>query len=440
MIMENTKFFLLSKQWAVLFFLLMSCCLLICSGCSYCLDVEPSQGAPGETLNVTVISVNTSFDDTTMVAFSCDRITVNNVQYISTTEITVSITIAEDASAGTCDITITTGNEKVICEDVFTIVSESPSTSTSTFTSTSTSIPTNPDDLLANDFEPATGPGEPPPGADNLGPWATRVMLAESDDGLTFTRTGGIVADQGGVPNIIVDNEGRTRMYYQAWQQYGTENGNDGNFMAFAIRKDETSPWYYHKVILNKTYAPPAVDPSMVLLQNGYYRLYYMADLGNFTLRILSATSSNLGLIFKQDDDERLAPDDPVFDPMVLKVSNGWLMVAGPDGEYSATSDDGLLFTEIGPFEVDRRRFHAWAGVELPGGGYRLYGYFIDDGGLTSVSSTDGVTWQEDPGYRLTESGADPKTEAGFLNDVGVAVLPDGTFLMAYLAIIPEAL
>jgi hypothetical protein len=293
------------------------------------------------------------------------------------------------------------------------------------------------DDLFFNDFEPATGLGVPPPGAEGSGPWATRVMLAVSNDGLTFTRTNEIVADQGGVPNLMVDHKGHLRVYYQAWQNYGRENGNDGDFMAFAILDSETERWYYHKVLLDKTYAAPAVDPSIVPLSEGNYRLYYMADTGNFTLRIFSATSDN-GLDFTVDSGERLAPSELIFDPMVLETESGWLLIAGPNGQYSATSPDGIFFTEPTPFEVEGRRFHAWAGVELPQGGYRLYGYFIDDGGLTSVSSPDGESWTDDGGERLTDDGANPSLEAGFATDVGVAVLPDGTYLMAYLAIIPE--
>ena len=75
----------------------------------------------------------------------------------------------------------------------------------------------------------------------------------------------------------------------------------------------------------------------------------------------------------------------------------------------------------------------------LPSGGFRLYGYLTDNPGtLTSVSSTDGTTWKADSTTCLTSQGADPALEAAFTTDVGVAALPDGTFLMAYLAKIPE--
>ena len=319
-------------------------------------------------------------------------------------------------------------------DDNETTTTTTLSTTTTTTLSTTTTVQ---EGLFYNDFEPATGIGMSPPGA-QLGPWATRLMLATSADGLTFTRTQEIVCDQAGVPNVIVDHDGYVRIYYIAWQRYGNKNGNDGNFIAFAIQNPENGRWYFHKVLMDKTFDPGAVDPSVVVLPDGTYRLYFMADTGNFDLKIFSATAAD-GLRFNVDSGERLDPDSQIFDPMVLKTESSWLLIAGPDGAYSATSSDGLTFSEPEPFKVGEKGFHAWAGVALPQGGYRLYGYFNDARDkLTSVSSADGVIWQADGGTCLTDQGADPSVEAGFGTDVGVAALPDGTFLMAYLASIPE--
>ncbi|MEI6127397.1 MAG: hypothetical protein WCQ99_12695 [Pseudomonadota bacterium] len=284
-------------------------------------------------------------------------------------------------------------------------------------------------DFFYNDFDPATGRGEAPQSAHGIGPWSARIKLAASPDGLKFTATAESVVDQGGVPNAIVDHEGYTRIYYVAWQGKGNMNGNDGNFMAFAIKNPTDGKWFFHRLVLDKTYGSNAVDPSVVLLPGGGYRLYYMANEGNMQqqLRIFSATSDD-GLSFHVDDGARIIPTglNGIYDPMVLQTGSTWLIVTGPDGSYSATSTDGLLFTEPKQFEVGGKPFHAWAGVALPKGtGYRLYGYFPGlPGGLTSVSSTDGVSWVADEGTGLT---------GGTANDVGVAVLTDGTFLMSYL-------
>ncbi|MCX8043401.1 MAG: hypothetical protein N3B18_04660 [Desulfobacterota bacterium] len=310
-------------------------------------------------------------------------------------------------------------------------------TTTTTMVSTTTTIEDH-IGLFYNDFEPATGPGEPPPGAQGTGPWATRIMLATSSDGLTFTRTQDVVCDQAGVPNLIVDHDGYLRIYFIAWQESGNPQGNDANFLAFAIHNPDDRQWYFHKVVLDKTYQPGAVDPSVVLLDDKTYRLYFMADIGNFDLKIFSATSKD-GRSFTVDTGARLDPDGGVFDPMVLKTGDSWLLIAGPDGSFAATSSDGLTFSTPSAFEVDGKRFHAWAGTALPRGGYRLYGYFTNARDtITTVSSSDGTVWHADGITCLTHEGADPELEKGFTTDVGVTLLPDGTFLMAYLALIPE--
>ena len=294
-------------------------------------------------------------------------------------------------------------------------------------------------DVLVGDVEPVHGKGVPPKAGSGLGPWATRIMLASSEDGIYFERTGEIVADQAGVPNMILDHDGRIRVYYVAWQQYGSEGGADGNFIAVAVR---TSPdeWTYHRVnVIGGSFKSSLVDPYVVTLEDGRYRLYFMADTGAFNLRIFSATSED-GVHFVIDKGERFGSGDPVYDPAVLKVGSSWQMWMGPDGLSSAISSDGLEFTSTGPFAVDGRSFMTWSAVSLPSGGYRLYGNFPGPGGsgdISSVFSEDGENWSIEVGARLTDQGADPALESNFAADNGLAISSDGTYLLAYLVAIP---
>src|SRR5687767_582468 len=76
---------------------------------------------------------------------------------------------------------------------------------------------------------PKRGPGPPPPNARGDGPWATRIMLATSTNGLDFQRLHFVVSDQAGVPSVVVDHDRRARVYY-------TDFGN-GNILACAIQK-----------------------------------------------------------------------------------------------------------------------------------------------------------------------------------------------------------
>ncbi len=284
-------------------------------------------------------------------------------------------------------------------------------------------------DWLVSDIVPPNGKGQPPKDAQNnaFGPWATRIMLATSPDGLTFTRTNQIVSDQGGVPNVIVDRDGRTRVYYVAY-------GN-GNIIAVAIQKSPDE-WVYRKVLISGLPGKGnAVDPFVMILPDGRYRLYFMHAAPT---PIIYSAASDDGIHFATEEGMRFSPGEAVFDPAVLFTGSEWLMWVNPPAKYIATSPDGLTFTNIGEFYVEGRRFMPWSAANLPGGSYRLYGHFEPNPqGIASVFSTDGKTWTADPGLRLTSQGGDPALEKGVAPDNGAALLPDGAYLLAYLAGIP---
>ena len=291
---------------------------------------------------------------------------------------------------------------------------------------------TSPDGRLISDLTPAQGKGTAPPGATGIGPWATRLMLATSDDGLTFTRTHEILADQCGVPNIIIDNDGRLRVYY-------IDFGN-GNILAAAIR-DFDGEWAYRRISINGAAreGDPA-DPSVVLLPDNRYRIYYTqgtyGPYGPYA-KVYSALSLD-GLRFTAERGARFSPGPPVFDPIVLKTAEIWKLWTGPDGQYTAFSSDGLTFQAGNAFQVDGRVFMVWAALKLPTGGYRLYGHYPDtNDGICSVFSSDGALWSSEPGTRLSNTGGKSRLESIVLPDVGVTVLQDSTYVMAYLAVIP---
>jgi hypothetical protein len=53
------------------------------------------------------------------------------------------------------------------------------------------------------------------------------------------------------------------------------------------------------------------------------------------------------------------------------------------------------------------------------------------------VFSSDGTNWIREPGVRLSLDGSRYPLESRIFPDNGCALLPDGTWLMAYLATIP---
>ena len=96
-----------------------------------CVSVNPQFAYQGQTLDVTIIGADTNFIDTgstvssTTVSFGCTGITVNSTTVSSPTEVTANITIAPDAPAGYCNVTVITGSEVVSC-GVFTIKGPPP--------------------------------------------------------------------------------------------------------------------------------------------------------------------------------------------------------------------------------------------------------------------------------------------------------------------------
>ena len=298
--------------------------------------------------------------------------------------------------------------------------------------------------LLGADDElvPKHGRGTAPRNAGNSGPWLTRAMLATSTNGLDFQRLHFVLSDQAGVPNVVTGPDGKARVYY-------IDFGN-GNVLACAVQQSGRSltNWNYRRVRISglpEKQAPAPVDPCVVVVPResggALYRLYFMqaVPLPSF----YSATSSN-GLDFVKDDGMRFtARPEACFDPLVLKTKSEWLLWGGGKQTFFAHSPDGLSFASDGEFRVEGVRFMPWSADALPGdGGYRLYGNFVGPGewggGVSSVFSRDGKSWRREPGIRLSLDGSRYALEGRVSPDNGCARLPDGAWLMAYLAAIPE--
>src|SRR5205085_8818695 len=127
-----------------------------------------------------------------------------------------------------------------------------------------------------------------------------------------FQRLHFVLSDQAGVPNVVVDREQRARIYY-------IDFGN-GNILACATQHEKSSltNWIYQRVSINglpTRQAAAPVDPSVVLLADGRYRLYFMQAAPRPSF--YSAISSN-GYDFVKEDGVRFSAEpEPCFDPVV---------------------------------------------------------------------------------------------------------------------------
>jgi len=256
-----------------------------------------------------------------------------------------------------------------------------------------------------SDITPGSGAGAPPGGTTNDGPWNHRVMSATSGDGLTWVKDDKIISDQASVPDAIFDKDGNMRVYYVDWY--------NGHVISVALSHDGVN-WIYKKITIqgevagSQTGISP-VDPDIVLLQDGRYRLFYMYAGG-----IYSAIS-NYGINFAKEDGVRYQQDGMVYDPDVVKMGDVWRMfVSLGIRNLSTVSNDGLSFSRENELPFDGS-----VSSTIPAeNGYRMY--YIKQGGIYSSFSSDGRNWVFE-GLRL-DNAADP---------TGIR-MSDGTYKMFY--------
>ena len=287
--------------------------------------------------------------------------------------------------------------------------STTPTTTATMATTTTTTTPAGqPLDgpfEWVNDITPGSGAGTPPGGSTQDGPWNHRVMSATSSDGLSWVKNNIIIADQASVPDAILDSEGNIRIYYVDWY--------NGHVISVALSHDGTN-WIYKKVTIQGEVAGSQsgispVDPDIVLLPDGRYRLYYM-----HAGKIYSAVS-NYGINFVKEDGVRYQHETTVYDPDVVKIGDVWRMFVSLGlKNLSTVSNDGLSFSR-----ENELPFEGSVSSTIPmENGYRMY--YMRQGGIFSSFSSDGGNWVYE-GLRLDNAG-----------DPTVIKLPNGTYKMFY--------
>lgn len=267
----------------------------------------------------------------------------------------------------------------------------------------------------------AVAQGQPTPAA---GPYRHHVLSASSPDGLTWTAENRILLDHASVPCAIMTPDGKIRLYYvDASQMPETANcaeSSDGGatFTVLGL------------TIANRT-AIKALDPSIVLLKDGRYRLYFYGpaqqDPGTTGPHSIYSAISDDGVAFTEE--QQVFSYDGLVDPDVFQVRRSlWYMFVFSlaDGRtIIAKSRDGLAFKyrkpldllnwgTTAPVKIDKRRFRLYAFNQM---GQQTVGSFV---------SRNGIKWTQEPGVRLTAGPGEQIT------DPQVVQLPDGTWKMFY--------
>ncbi|MDE3070551.1 MAG: hypothetical protein KGJ43_07460, partial [Acidobacteriota bacterium] len=173
------------------------------------------------------------------------------------------------------------------------------------------------------------------------------------------------------------------------------------------------------------TRIPAGVSTEVLQLPDGSLLAYVGTLRGELVYR------STDGLAFTEVSAHTPAGNDPAIvglpDGRYRMYFNVCNPCAGADSGKeirSAVSSDGLNWTTEPGVRLVEGTFRAGGvpdAVVLPDGRVRIY-YLpsLDDEGVASATSLDGLTFTADPGYRLTGGYVDP----------AVLRLPDGTWLM----------
>lgn len=298
--------------------------------------------------------------------------------------------------------------------------------------STQSALSSLPNDLT---FTPCSGdnlwrPAEP-------GPWCMRLMIAYSNDSLNFTHANQVLISQADVPNATTP-DGEVRVFFICFCPEEVRNK-----LVVAVSRD-TINWTFRKVIIENTGKLPfIVDPTVELLPEGRYRLYFTSVPGEAgqqegNMRSYSAISDD-GFKFTLEAGIRFTvTGQDVLDPNVLLIGHTWHYFAGgsPDWNYHATSTDGLNFTRQDNFILENMLMANGLAVD---GGYRYYGFVQEQGAMhiRSLFTTDGVIWSVDPGNRL-EHEVSNGLEAIGVKGPAVTRPIDGRYLMIYSTFNPE--
>ncbi|MBL7899347.1 MAG: hypothetical protein JNJ99_12490 [Crocinitomicaceae bacterium] len=281
------------------------------------------------------------------------------------------------------------------------------------------------DELLVDDFTPPTGPDMT--SSDLESPAYFRLITATSSDGLNFTSTGNLVTDQGAVPDMVIKNN-RIYLYYTGWNL-----GTVVNTTACAVSDDNGQTWAYNNCNFSGfgTGIKP-VDPDVILLDNGNFRLFTTTDISG--KRSVICYESTDGINFTFVDTAAHDPSNHIFDSNTFYLNGQWHMYAinaTNTQHWHLTSADGIQFDVAGTYTfADGMNQHFISNGYSTTSGYRIMSAFLPEFNLKSFVTTDGSTWTVDTGFRLTYGGSALETD--YVKDPAVVKLSDGSYFMVY--------
>ncbi len=254
-------------------------------------------------------------------------------------------------------------------------------------------------------FAEQPGPRPKKGGGGDGGPRAHVVLSASSKDGLAWTLDEGTRLEHASVPCAVVTDDGKVRVYFvdasEAPESANVAESEDGiHFKKLGLE-------------IKGVPAQKALDPSALLLDGGMYVLYYFSCEANpdaaGSHEVRRAVSED-GVHF--EDKGTAFSQEALVDPDVFWWKDRWYMyVFGRGNTVIATSKDGLEFTYMQ--DLDLKGWGTTAPIRV-GDKLRLYAFdqrAHEANEVHSFASTDGVSWKEEPGVRLTAAKGEQYTD-----------------------------
>lgn len=259
---------------------------------------------------------------------------------------------------------------------------------------------------------------------DDTSPVNHKIYSASSSDGLNWTPDQKLILDRASAHSAIVTKEGAIRIYYvdgsKTPETTNCAESTDGGLTFSPLN-----------LTITRQTGIKALDPSIVMLKDGRYRLYYFVETSppSQPEGIYSAISTD-GVNFTEEG--KAFAYSNVVDADVYKVKKEWMMISvRPTGDDAVVSHsrDGVNFEYLKDLQLQGYRPSTpVALVPFKGGGkqFRMYALNTRTGNIESLISTNGVDFSVEPGTRLARVG-DQR-----LSDPFVLKLPNGTWKMFY--------
>ena len=287
-----------------------------------------------------------------------------------------------------------------------------------------TPAPKQPTPLPASPAPPTQAPLAPPPPSGE-GPYYHQVLSATSSDGLNWMPDNRVLIDHASVPAAILTPDGKIRLYYVDASRVGPGRPENVNC---AESSDGGATFQVLNCTIANRAGDKAVDPSVVLLPDGRYRMYYYAVTGQIdeSAHSIYSAISNDGIHFTQE--KAVFTYNGLVDPDVFWTGQTWLMYVFSLKDKTtvvARSQDGLSFEYGGPSRIGN--WGTAAPTRLADGRLRLYAF--DQPAMRQIASfisTDGLNWTQEPGVRLVAPAGRQIT------DPFVVRLPNGAWKMFF--------